>query len=283
MQWNCRDWLLDARVLHFWPRRCDGSVTDNKSGACTTSSSHACCHCKGRPNVWRLSMCGGVKLERGAKAGSAKEKSTVTDTVRSINVTVCHCVGEVGSLLAAWPFSSPFWAIRGIEYFFRGQGVGALIGMACDESVLSLRHVTRTFVPCPILRKVNRNHVSIEGSHTQRLHFARDESGSVSPPFGLLVGWWWTHTPCDSSAAARFSVVPGLTRCERVYTCVPWTAGRTGEQLWPRFCTRVQWSVALNASTQFLEAVESLHAGRPADVIALPLDIVHFRSAALPV
>jgi hypothetical protein len=124
------------------------------------------------------------------------------------------------------PFQSPFWAIRGIEYFFRGQGVarvGALIGMACDESVLSLRHVTRTFVPCTILRKVNRNHVSIEGSHTQRLHFARDESGSVSPPFGLLVGWWWTHTPCDSSAAARFSVVPGLTRCERVYTCVPWT------------------------------------------------------------
>ena len=47
----------------------------------------------------------------GAKAGSAKEKSTVTDTVpRSNNVTVCHCVGELwiigGLALAGLALSS---------------------------------------------------------------------------------------------------------------------------------------------------------------------------------
>ena len=63
----------------------------------------------------------------GAKAGSAKEKSTVTDTVpRSNNVTVCHCVGELwiigGLALAGLALSSfkPPLAIFGpirIEYF----------------------------------------------------------------------------------------------------------------------------------------------------------------------
>ena len=56
----------------------------------------------------------GVKHERQRrKRGSAKEKSTVTDTVpRSNNVTVCHCVGELwiigGLALAGFVVELPF-------------------------------------------------------------------------------------------------------------------------------------------------------------------------------
>ena len=123
----------------------------------------------------------------------------------------------------------------------------------------------------------------LKGHTHSRLHFARDESGSVSPPFWTF-GWVVvdTHT-LRQQRGSSLQRRPGPDAVRVCTHACRGRAGRTGEQLWPRFCTRVQWSVALNASTQFLEAVESLHAGRPADVIALPLDIVHFRSAALSI
>jgi hypothetical protein len=67
-------------------------------------------------------MCGGVKLERGAKAGSAKEKSTVTDTVWSINVTVCHCVGEVWIIGGLALFKAPFGQSGGLNIFLEVKG-----------------------------------------------------------------------------------------------------------------------------------------------------------------